>query len=48
MRQDTRSRAGRTGVGGLDAIPEAVFTPTLVLASRHVGDTLPGAAAAAE
>ena len=33
--------------GGLEATPEAVFTPTRVLASRHVGDIFPGAVAAA-
>jgi len=38
---------GRTSVSDLEAISEAMFTPTRVLASRYVGDTpsrTPGAA----
>jgi len=42
----TRSRVG-SGVGDLEAISEAMFTSTRVLASRHVGDSLPGTAALA-
>jgi hypothetical protein len=37
----TRSRVG-SGVGDLEAISEAMFTSTRVLASRHVGDSLQG------
>ena len=41
------TESGRTSAGDLEAISETMFTPTRVLASRHVGDTLPGAAAPA-